>query len=96
MKATPEEGISTQENQLMGISSSSIVGIFSILRLPLSFLPTLLRITYEGKEGGREKFEGETGKQRQDEEERQEPMLSTRTFSNFLLQKSKNYFQPIF
>ena len=62
MKATPEEGISTQENQLMGISSSSIVGIFStntpvmyqsisILRLPLSFLPTLLRITYEGKEG---------------------------------------------
>ena len=29
MKATPEEGISTQENQLMGISSSSIVGIFS-------------------------------------------------------------------
>ena len=65
MKATPEEGISTQENQLMGISSSSIMGVFStntpvlhqsisILRLPLSFLPTLLRITYEGREGGRE------------------------------------------
>ena len=106
MKATPEEGISTQENQLMGISSSSIVGIFStntpvmyqsisILRLPLSFLPTLVRITYEGNEGGREKFEGETGEQRWDEEERQEPMLkkwkfynyflSSRTFSNFLL-----------
>ena len=29
MKATPEEGISTQESQLMGISSSSIVGIVS-------------------------------------------------------------------
>ena len=108
MKATPEEGISTQENQLMGISSSSIVGIFStntpvmyqsisILRLPLSFLPTLVRITYEGNEGGREKFEGETGEQRWDEEERQEPMLkkwkfynyflSSRTFSNFLLLK---------
>ena len=41
----------------------------SILRLPLSFLPTLLRITYEGKEGGQEKFEGETG----DEEEGQHP-----------------------
>ena len=86
MKATPEEGISTQENQLMGISSSSIVGIFltntpvlyqfiSILRLPLSLLPTLLRIMYEGTEGGREKLEGETGEQRQDGEERQEPML---------------------
>ena len=71
----PNESISIQENQLMGISSSSIVGIFStntpvlyqfisILRLPLSFLPTLLRITYEGKEGGKEKFEGETGEQR--------------------------------
>ena len=58
----------------MGISSSYIVGIFStnnpvlyqtisILRLPLSFLPTLVRITYEGNEGGREKFEGETGEQ---------------------------------
>ena len=80
MKATPEEGISTQDNQL--ISSSSIVGIFStntpvlyqfisILRLPLSCLPTLLRIPYEGTEGGREKFEGETGEQQRDEEERQ-------------------------
>ena len=49
----------------------------------------------KAKEGGREKFEGETGKQRRNEEERQEPMLnkikfdiyflSTRTFSNFLL-----------
>ena len=92
----------------MGSSSSSIVGIFStntpviyqsisILRLPLSFLPTLVRITYEGNEGGREKFEVETGEQRWDEEERQEPMLkkwkfynyflSSRTFSNFLLLK---------
>ena len=86
MKATPEEGISTQKNQLMGISSSSIVGIFStntpvlyqtisILRLPLSFLPTLLRIKYEGKEGGTENSEGETGEQRRDEEEKQEPIL---------------------
>ena len=85
MKATPEEGISTQENQLMGISSSSIVGIFStstpvlyqitsILWLSFSFLPTLLRITYEGREGEREKLEGETGKQR-DHKERQESML---------------------
>ena len=91
MRATPEEGISAQENLLMGISSSSIVGIFStntpvlyqtisILRLPLSFLPTLLRIMYEGKEGGKEKFEGETGEQRRDEEERQEPMLKKGKF----------------
>ena len=42
MKATPEEEISTQENQLTGISSSSIVGIFkptprSCIRLPPSY-----------------------------------------------------------
>ena len=83
MKATPDELISTQENKLIGISSSSIVGIFatntpvlyqsiSILRLSLSFLLTLLRIAYEGKEGGRKKFEGETGEQRQDEGEKQD------------------------
>ena len=42
VKATPEEGISTQENQLMGISSSSIVGSFStntpVLYQTISFL----------------------------------------------------------
>ena len=78
MKANPEEVISTQENQLMGIFSTNTPVMYqsiSILRLPLSFLQTLLRIMYEGREGGREKLEGETGEQRRDEEERQEPML---------------------
>ena len=82
MKATHEEGISTQENQLMGISSSSIVGIcssntpvlyqsISILRLPLSILPNLVRITFEG----RDKLDGETGEQQRDKEEIQEALL---------------------
>ena len=54
-----------------------------------------MRIPYEGREEGREKLEEETGEERQDDEERQEPMLrkwkydkylsSTRTFSNFSL-----------
>ena len=41
------------------------------MKSPKSIIP----ITYEGKEGGREKLEGETVEQQRDEEERQEPML---------------------
>ena len=41
--------------------------------------------TYEGKEGGTEKFEGETGEQRRDEEERQEPILKKGKYDNFFL-----------
>ena len=98
MKATPEKGISTQENRLMGISSSSILWAFFqptprfCTSLPplhptttTFLLPTLLRIIDEGGEGGRE-MEGEAGEQQQDDKEMQEPMLNeqkkVKIFSN--------------
>ena len=59
-----------------------------------NLIPCRNIITYEGKEGGKEKFEGETGEQRRDEEERQEPMLKKWKFYNYFL--SSRTFQIFF
>ena len=78
-------GITTQEIQLIGISSSSIVGIFNQHPGPvpvyLDPFPTPILLTnfvqddIEGREGEGKTFEGETGEQEVDERERQEPIL---------------------
>ena len=50
-----------------------------------------MRIAYEGREGGRKKFEEETGEQRQDAEERKEPILKHFYFAKIPNSFSNNF-----